>query len=84
MQVLGNQAVDVVAEYRESNRKFKVRAVPSDHARGFGGAKEALVGDGETLVLMPFTDNKRMKPPRVLFIRVDLVDAAGNKVNAAD
>ena len=84
VQVRGDDGVDVMAVYRESDKTFKVRAVPSDHVRGIGGAKETLVGNGETLVLMPFADEKALKSTRVLFIRLDLVDAAGNRVNAGE
>ena len=84
MQVRGDDGVDVMAVYRESDKTFKVRAVLSDHVRGIGGAKETLVGNGETLVLMPFADEKALKSTRVLFIRLDLVDAAGNRVNAGE
>jgi hypothetical protein len=36
------------------------------------------------MVLMPFADEKGVKSTRVLFIRLDLVDAAGNRVNAGE
>jgi beta-lactamase regulating signal transducer with metallopeptidase domain len=83
VEMEGAFGVNVTAKYQEADKAFKLVAAPYDSVVK-SQPKEAVIHDGETVVLMPSVDGDAVKPARVMFITVDLIDAAGNKVNAGE
>ena len=77
--------VDVVADYNKKEKTLKVQASSYSGSREkLSTRKEGEIYDGQTFVLIPDAKGQTVTPGRVVFITVDVIDAAGNKVNVDD
>jgi hypothetical protein len=77
--------VDVVADYNKKEKTLKVQASSYSGSREkLSTRKEGEIYDGQTFVLIPDVKGQTVTPGRVVFITVDVIDAAGNKVNVDD
>ena len=76
--------MDVTCEYRKKDKTFIVRASSNDPKNGNSEPQEAVIFDGQTVVLFPNVEGDSVTPTRVVFITPMLIDPAGNAINKSD
>lgn len=77
--------MDVTADYNAQEKTLKVRASSFGARREESSpTQEGEIYDGQTFAVMPEVKGGSVVPQRVVFITVDVIDAAGNKVNTSD
>jgi hypothetical protein len=84
VQIESRFGVDLLAEYAAEDKPIKLKVASFDAGQAEPESKEALINDGQTVALMPFADDEKVQPQRIVFVTATLIDAAGNRVNLPD